>query len=235
MAWLDIMWQLNAWRFNERDDEQGLQFAIVLVDLRRRWVGVQTHFTGDMSNLGRQVMGGRIQIPSFEIAGRGWHGIPDSQKPYLGLVVRAIEYDNSSSENREADTNDFINAIQDGVQNIVNGGRTPTSNELFTFATSVGLRDRRWKDDDDLIGVRAIAYPNFGEPIDTEFHRDRRLAFSSPFYLNYLEGGRLAGEGAIWNLTTWPKILTGNPDEASSEYDTQEQGGWWLFTPPDMR
>lgn len=235
MAWLDITWSLNAWRFNEKDDEQGLQFAVVLIDLRRRWVGVQTHFTGNMSNLGRQVFGGRIQIPAFEIAGRGWVGIPDAQKPYLGLVVRAIEYDNSSSGNRETDTDNFINAIQDGVQGVVNEGRTPTSDELLSFATSVGLKDRRWRDDDDLIGVRATSYPDFGATVDAEFHGETRQALSSFYYLGYLQGGRFEGEDAIWNITTWPKILSGNASESDNEYNTQQRGGWWLFTPPDMR
>jgi hypothetical protein len=235
MAWLDIAWSLNAWRFNEKDDEQGLQFAVVLIDLSRRWVGVQTHLTGDMSNLGRQVFGGRIQIPAFEITGRGWVGIPDAQKPYLGLVVRAIEYDNSSKGNREADTNNFINAIKDGVQAIVNQGRTPTSHELLSFATSVGLKDRRWRDDDDLIGVRATSYPDFGVPVDIAFHRDARQAFGSTFYLGFIQGGRFEGEDAIWNITTWPQILTGTASESDAQYNTQQRGGWWLFTPPDWR
>jgi len=149
--------------------------------------------------------------------------------------IDRIEYDNSSRKNREADTADFVNAIRAGVQRVVDEGRTPTSNELLSFATSVGLRDRRWRDDDDLIGVRATSYPDFGEPIDADFYGDSRLAFSSSYYLNYLQGGQIAGCGARWNLTTWPKILTGRADEASSDYDTQERGGWWLFTPPDMR
>ena len=79
MAWLDVQWSLNAWRFNERDDEQGLQFAVVSIDESRRRVMVTTHSTGDLSNLGgRQVYGGRIQIPTYRIAGRGWFGIPDA-------------------------------------------------------------------------------------------------------------------------------------------------------------
>ena len=235
MAWLDIAWSLNAWRFNEKDDEQGLQFAVVLIDLRRRWVGVHTHLTGDMSNLGRQVFGGRIQIPAFEITGRGWVGIPDAQKPYLGLVVRAIEYDNSSKKNREADTSNFINAIKEGVQAIVNQGRTPTSDELLSFATSVGLKDRRWRDDDDLIGVRATSYPDFGLPVDREFHRDTRQAFGSTYYSGFIQGGRFEGEDAIWSITTWPQILTGTASESDAQYNTQQRGGWWLFTPPDWR
>ena len=235
MAWLDVTWSLNAWDFNERDDEQGLQFVVVLIDLRRRWVGVQTHFTGNMSNLGRQVFGGRIQIPAFEIAGRGWIGIPDEQKPYLGIVVRAIEYDNSSDKNRVSDTDNFKNAIQDGVQSIVNEGRTPTSEELLSFATSVGLKDRRWRDDDDLIGVQATSYPSFGAIVDAEFHRDSRQALSSLYYLSYFQRGQFTGEGAIWNIITWPKILSGNASESNADYNTQQRGGWWLFTRPDLR
>jgi len=235
MAWLNINWQLNAWRFNERDDEEGLQFAVVTIDPDRRRVGVETYLTGDMSRLGRQVMGGRIQVPAFRISGRGWFGIPDSRKPFLGLVVRAIEYDNSSTRNRDADYADFGNAIRQGVQRVVDDGRTPTSRELLNFANSVRLRDRRWRDDDDLIGTLAYAYPEFGDPVDVTYHTDTRLANSDPHYLRYLQGGRISGEDAIWDLSTWPMILTGNPDDAGDEYATQERGGWWLFTRPGMR
>ena len=52
MAWLDVKWSLNAWGFNERDDEQGLQFVIVSIDEERRNVIITTHSTGFLSDLG---------------------------------------------------------------------------------------------------------------------------------------------------------------------------------------
>tara|TARA_R110000764_G_scaffold30193_1_gene70208 strand:- start:1544 stop:2251 length:708 start_codon:yes stop_codon:yes gene_type:complete len=235
MAWLDIKWQLNAWRFNERDDEQGLQFAIVLIDAERGWSGVERYETGNLSNLGNQVFGGRIQIPSFHISGRGYFGIPDSLKPYLGIVVRAIEYDNSSIGNREADFNNFITVIEEGVKNMVDNGRIPSGSDLFNFANSSSLRDRRWKDDDDLIGNISFAYADFGMPVNQEYHRDTRIAYADPHFLGYIESRRFAGEGAIWSISTWPTILTGNASDSPDEYNTQERGGWWLFTPADMR
>jgi len=235
MAWLDIKWQLNAWGYNENDDEQGLQFAIILIDSDRNWSGVDRYETGDMSDVARQVMGGRIQIPPYHIAGRGYVGIPDSRKPYLGIVVRAVEYDNSSSSNREADYNDFIRVIQEGVQGIVDDGRTPTATDLLSFANTASLRDRRWRDDDDLIGNAAFVYSDFGTPVDEAYHTDTRMAYADPHFLGYIESSRFMGEDATWSFSIWPVILTGNTSEATEEYTTQERRGWWLFSPPDMR
>ena len=113
-------------------------------------------------------------------------------------------------------------------------GRTPTSEELLSFATSVGLRNRWGRDDDDLIGVRANAYPNFGARVDEEVHRETTQGLSNGYYLTYMQGGRFTGEDAIWNFTTWPVVITGDPRESSEEYNTQERAGWWLFAPIDM-
>jgi hypothetical protein len=229
VAWLDIKWQLNAWRFNESDDEQGLQFAILVTNPARSWVGVQPYETGNMSALATQAFGGRINVPATLTPDRGWVGIPDASKPYFALVVRAIEYDNSSATNRTRDFNNFVTGIRERAQAVVAAGGFPSEDQLTTWGRAARLEDRRWKDDDDNIGTAAFVFPTFGSPVTEAYYAETRPGLTSLGFLRLERSVRLSGEDALWDFNMSASVLTGEPD--SPDYDTQERGGWWFFEP----
>lgn len=216
MAWLDVRWGLNAWRFNERDDEQGLHFALVTV--MDGTVNVHAHKTGDLSSLGHQMFHGRI---------RSQQNVPSSANPYLGIVVRGIEYDSSSGGDRTADYERFETTIATGAQEIVNRGAMPSTSELQAIADSAGLKDRRLRDDDDRIGVWTWVDPIFGQPVTADYD-------SAPtgnvdiFYSTTFATSDLVGEGAEWKVAIYPMVKAGSPGTNEEWVTQQHAGAGWM-------
>lgn len=231
MAWLDIKWQLNAWGFEEsRGDEQGLQFAIVVTNPEKEWIGVTGYQTGNMNDLDRQLFGGRIKVPA-EYAGtdRGWVGIPDATKPYFAVVARALEFDSSSDKNRRADYGAFVQAVREGCRASAAAGELPTEAQLLAWGRSAQISDRIWKDDDDNIGTAVVLWPDFGSPVSEQFYDVTTPGLTHLGFAGRFESNRLRGDGAIWDLTIGATVLTGETDDPI--YNTQERGGWWFFGP----
>jgi len=91
---------------------------------------------------------------------RSGASVPNTENPFLGIVIRAIEHDNSGYD-RQKDKDRFFNDIRNYLQNIVDSGAIPTANQLLEAGTQRNLIDN-FGDDDDRIGVNARAFPSFG-------------------------------------------------------------------------
>ncbi len=122
--------------------------------------------------------------------------------PYFAMVVRAIECDNSSDAMRTADRADFLNAIVSEAQAEMDlaPGSLPLVGTLWSVGNALELRDRRWRDDDDMIGVSARVYPNLGR------------IFSEPTIIRPTSGTSIPGstqgtsmlfsrDGARWHMS----------------------------------
>ena len=154
MSWIHLTWSMQVHEENERNDHPQLQFA--LVTIRDGQVQVHGHHTGKRLAKGKVLHWGSI---------RSGRSVPDPENPYFGIVVRAIELDNSRG-NRSSDRNNFFEDIRIESQTIVESGEVPTSNQLLKFGART-LKDDRG-DDDDRIGINARAFPDYGSQIFSE-------------------------------------------------------------------
>lgn len=87
-------------------------------------------------------------------------GSIDEANPYFAYVIRAIERDNSND--RAGDLARFAESIRQSAQLVVDGGGIPTVNAIWLGGNAPNLADRRWRDDDDKIGVSARTYIDYG-------------------------------------------------------------------------
>lgn len=230
MAWLDIKWQLNTVRHEDRGgDEQALQFAIVVTNPDKDWIGVTGYETGNLRPHGLRAHSGRIKVPA-EFAGpdRGWIGIPDATKPYFAIVVRALELDNSTDGNRSTDYGAFVQAVRAGCRASAGAGELPTEAQLLEYASSAEIIDRRARDDDDHIGDAVVLWPNFGWPVTEEFYEVTEPGLSSLGFIGQTEVNHFTGDDAWWILTVGASVLTGETN--NPHYDTRLGGGFWFFS-----
>ncbi len=154
MNWIHLTWSMQVREENERNDHPQLQFA--LITIKDGQVIVHDHHTGKRLRKGKVLHWGSI---------RSGRSVPTPENPYFGIVVRAIELDNSRG-NRKDDRNLFFEDIRSKSQAIFDSGRVPTANDLLEF----GLRRLKndLGDDDDRIGVNARAFPEYGSLISSE-------------------------------------------------------------------
>lgn len=216
--WLDLRWSLNAWRFNEKNDEQGLHIALVRITDGR--VNVHAHSTGILGGSG-QVFWGRV---------RSHHHVPNSRSPFLGVIVRALEYDSSSGENRGRAYDSLAENVRLRAQEIVDAGRTPTQSDLAAAAEATYWPGKVFVNDDDLIGTWTQVFPDFGDLVGANYDSDGSTGNASPGFLAYLQSQRISGEDAIWDVVTWPVVLTGDPGNIP-EFVSQQNPGWGWIDP----
>ena len=156
MAWLQLSWKLNILDCNERRDEPSLQFLFITIF--DGVVRIDSHKTGNL-------FAGNIGWPGNRPFGIfNSKNVPTPRNPFLGIVVRAVELDNSSSDDRNTDYQNFQDAVKRGVEDSLRAGGIPDATVLWRSAKAVQLIDN-FGDDDDRIGVSARAYPNYGREI----------------------------------------------------------------------
>ncbi len=214
MAWVRVNWELVIRDRNERSsDNPGLHLA--LVRILDGTVEIHAHRTGYLAPEGYRAEG-TYTVSSWRGAVRS-RPVPTPENPYIGLVVRAIEHDESSLANRRDDYDDFVEAIRGKSQDSVDSGAVPSAEVLWAAGNSVALRDRTLKDDDDRIGVSARAYPDYGNEIAFDLAREDSFepnggyiwATSRPLDLRFLE------EGAHYHLTGDLRVVTDDPAPSS--------------------
>lgn len=172
MAWLQLSWKLDILDKNEKSDEPSLQF--IFVTIFDGVVRIHPHKTGNLFKGG-----------GFGTGSIGWPGnrpfgifnsrnVPTVRNPFLGLVVRAVELDNSGDSDREKDYQNLQDAVQRAVEDTLRAGGVPDSTILWRAANGVRLIDN-FGDDDDRIGVSARAFPNYGREIAAAIEAEPRL------------------------------------------------------------
>lgn len=148
MDWIHLTWRMRVDEENEYNDHPQLQFA--LVTIKDGQVLVHDHHTGKRMRKGKVIHWGTL---------RSGRSVPNPDNPYLGIVVRAIELDNSR-DNRSTDRDRFFEDIRSQAQAVVDSGGVPTANELLKFGARSLINDVG--DDDDRIGLNARAFPDYG-------------------------------------------------------------------------
>lgn len=148
MDWIHLTWFMKVDDENERNDHPQLQFA--LVTIKDGQVLVHDHDTGERMRKGKVLHWGSI---------RSGRSVPNPENPFFGIVVRAIELDNSRG-NRCTDRNTFFEDIRSRSQEVVDSGNVPTANQLLEFGARTLINDAG--DDDDRIGINARAFPDYG-------------------------------------------------------------------------
>lgn len=172
MAWLQLSWKLDILDKNEKNDEPSLQFLFVTIF--DGVVRIHPHKTGNLFKGG-----------GFGVGTIGWPGnrpfgifnsrnVPTARNPFLGLVVRAVELDNSGSSDRDLDYQNLQDAVRSAVEDTIRIGSVPDSTILWRAANKVKLIDN-FGDDDDRIGVSARAYPNYGREVAAAIEAEPRL------------------------------------------------------------
>ena len=172
MAWLQLSWKLNILDNNEKSDEPSLQFIFITIFDGN--IRIHAHRTSNLFASG-----------GFREGTIGWPGnqpfgifnsknVPTERNPFLGLVVRAIECDNSGSGDRDDDYQNLQDAVRRAVEDTIRAGGVPDSTILWRAANATKLIDN-FGDDDDRIGVSARAYPNYGERISAAIAAESRL------------------------------------------------------------
>lgn len=166
---IQLHWTLDLYIHEDRNgDEPILQFAYLTHnDGAPVVLGSRTEVL--RSSTGLAAFQGRISDPGGDDGPLRLEGMqtlpmtPTRDDAYLGIAVRAVEADNSSGSNRNADYDDFLDSIQTAADATSDG--KPDMATFWTSANAPRLRDRTWKDDDDKLGVSARIYPNYGERI----------------------------------------------------------------------
>ena len=142
--------------------------------------------------------------------------VPTPENPYIGLVVRAIEHDESSLANRRDDYDDFVEAIRGKSQDSVDRGAVPWA-EVLEAGNSVASRQQTSKMTTIGSECPARAYPDYGNEIAFDLAREDSFepnggyiwATSRPLDLRFLE------EGAHYHLTGDLRVVTDDPAPSS--------------------
>lgn len=119
--------------------------------------------------------------------------------PYFAYVIRAIECDNSNK--RGEDLSRFVNSIEQAAQASVTLGNLPDVNTIWVAGNEPKLNDRRWRDDDDIIGVSARVYSDYGTKL-----AEPNATINSPVSGSVIPGGSEQTEllfnrdGASWRI-----------------------------------
>lgn len=229
MAWVEIEWHLLRIRDNERSgDEPGLHFAIVTVIDGS--VNVHGHKTGDLQQLNEAPpsplltpVPGREIEPGFWGRIRSQRHVPSARNPFIGLVVRAIEYDNSSADKRNDDYEGFVRQVEAAAQTVVDLGDLPSPEQLWAAGHGVPL-DSGFGNDDDRLGVSARADAAWGERIAGALATEAEQPIGTPlggFRFQLLE---FHEEDAWYKLRFNWKMRAGDPGTIP-EYVTQQHPG----------
>ncbi len=128
------------------------------------------------------------------------------ENPYFAYVIRAIERDNSND--RPGDIARFAESIRQSAQVVVDGGGVPTTDAIWLGGNAPKLADRKWRDDDDKIGVSARVYVDYGILL-----AQRNAVIDPPVPGSRIPGGTrptellFRGGGASWrvqvNVEAW--------------------------------
>lgn len=235
MAWVEIAWDLNRFRENERDDETGLHFAIVtVIDGQAR---VHGHSTGDLSQVEvpeREAfeMSEWIIPPGFWGRIRSQRNVPDGSNPFIGLVVRAVEYDNSSSAERTSDYERFVEDIRVATQQVVDSGELPTAEKLWSAGHAHGLTDN-FGDDDDRLGVSARVDHDWGTRLTGAIETEDSQPRGTPLGGFRGQTLRFMDEGADYRFYFNWKLRAGRPG-TDPEFVTQQHRGALPDGPRDI-
>ncbi len=184
---LQVSWDLRVEGFSERSEEEvALQFALLTVmdgDVRLTEHNTMNLFPSTPRGTGLIVPPGAHNAEGKRFRAGGvitTNNVPTVANPYLGFVVRAIEYDRSNR--RADDANRFWNAITTEAQRIVDGGELPTPDDLWTAGNGAGLNDRWGRDDDDKVSTSVRAFPEFGSRNgEAEVAEANAIAAGMPF------------------------------------------------------
>jgi len=211
MAWLQLSWKLDILDNNEKSDEPSLQFIFITIfngDIR-----INAHRTGNLFASG-----------GFGVGTFGWPGnqpfgifnsknVPTERNPFLGVVVRALECDNSGSSDRDTDFQNLQDAVRSAVEDNIRSGGIPDSTVLWRAAHGVKLIDN-FGDDDDRIGVSARAYPEYGRQISAAIAAESRLGGGGIVMADTIipiELGFLEGDAHYKLIDTEIRIVTNDP------------------------
>ncbi|WP_271271100.1 hypothetical protein [Aliamphritea hakodatensis] len=118
--------------------------------------------------------------------------------PFLGLAVVAIERDKSSGRDRRSARRATEQRLEERLDTVFNRGEMPTADDLWTITNEYRVRDRPFRDDDDVIGVSARIYPDIGSALlHTPFpnENERYMALTATDTLRFNRGG------AIWEFS----------------------------------
>lgn len=94
--------------------------------------------------------------------------IPNTEEPFLGIAIRAMDQDKSSKSDRK---NDF-EALEDSIRNtmfpIFRDELIPTPEQLWEAANAAKIKEVSGirRDKDDRIGVSARTFPELGLLLD---------------------------------------------------------------------
>ena len=119
--------------------------------------------------------------------------------PFFAYVIRAIEKDNSND--RAGDLQRFSDSIQQSAQRALEERRLPTVDDIWLGGNTPNLADRRWRDDDDKIGVSARTYADYGTIL-----AQPNPVIDPPVSGSLIPGSRqmtellFRGDGATWRV-----------------------------------
>lgn len=145
---------------NERSDEALLQMYFLTYDGTTPQVNVAV----DEASEPKWLLTGQIGEPgggppppgptTFQLRGHS-PVVPTADDPYLAIVIRAIELDNSDDDDRSSDIDSVTAAI----------GAVPAQPDRATLLAAIGgivPSDSGVDDDDDLIGSNVFVFPEQG-------------------------------------------------------------------------
>jgi hypothetical protein len=167
---IQLSWQLTITDSEDRNcDDPVLQF--VFLTMRSGTPIAMGQRTEQLaSSTGPAAFRGRIGEPGGgAIPPPAYAGVqviplpPTNADPYFAFAVRGIDQDNSKGSDRDGDFGSLVNSVQNAANGVVGGQLS--MDDLWTAANAPGLRDRRFKDDDDKIGVSGRVYSDYGRRI----------------------------------------------------------------------
>ncbi|MFW2381653.1 MAG: hypothetical protein ACN4GZ_07845, partial [Acidimicrobiales bacterium] len=190
MAWLDILWRLDIVERNERSDAVGLQFAIVTVIDGS--ANVHDHHAALDDLDGVSILPTAQEKPWGRI--RSSVHVPSVRNPYLGMVVRAIEWDRTSASDRALDYAAFIDHVKMVANEAAEFGGAPGPTSLYL----AGMRPQLTYsliDPDDRMGVSARARLDWASPLADGLAREVDLDVGKPLGFMSTETVRFQDDG----------------------------------------
>lgn len=137
---------------------------------------------------------------------------PGRQQPYVAVVVRAVEQDHSSVQQRRADRDGLRNRIQRSVRAQVDTSPDAVTRTLMRVARAAPLSDDAG-DDDDFIDVAVFEIADYGNTVSRFENRDRQTVMDRT---SVTFGNRVMRQGsAQYDLTGSRVFYDPQPDLAT--------------------
>ncbi|MFW2381787.1 MAG: hypothetical protein ACN4GZ_08530, partial [Acidimicrobiales bacterium] len=144
---------------------------------------------------------------------------PSLRNPYLGIVVRAIEWDRTSAADRTLDYAAFIDHVKMVADEAAEFGGAPGPTSLYLAGMRPQLTDSLI-DPDDRMGVSARAKLEWATPMADGLAREGDLDVGTPLGLMATETVRFQDDG-VWELTFDWKLRAGRPGPDDFPSSTQ--------------